>query len=515
SSPAWRRSAVAAAVAARAAVAAGTGTTGARPARAVGAVAARARAVRTPVGGAAGVGVVGREHRSVARMPVRPRGAILVMAGPALLAGSAAAAAAATLAGVLAARHAVAARAGPPLAAGLLAVGLLFRPAAVGVAMAAGPGVDAVGHVPGAERRRVAFRKRLLAFQPALLERFLGLLGCGLAADRQAAVRLAVAATAAVLAHVVEAAQLAALVRGAVAADVAVRPVLAAHVHGRLARLALADHRLQRQCRWRAFLELQLAAQRLDLVVRQFHRLPAQQRLRQFDRAVPDPLEPRHLAALRFPQPAHLAIAPFLDRHLEPFVGIGAADALDLVELRRAVLQRHAAAQAVDDLLGHGLLAFGRAHAADVFALDLERGMHHRVGQLAVGGEQQQAGGVDVQAADRDPARALEHGQGFEDGRAALGVLAGGDLALGLVVDEHARRVGQRAGDEHLAVDLDAVSAADAHAGLRELPVDLDQAVGDALLQRAARAQSGLGQHLVQAFFQARRAGGVVGGALQ
>jgi hypothetical protein len=34
--------------------------------------------------------------------------------------------------------------------------------------------------------------------------------------------------------------------------------------------------------------------------------------------------------------------------------------------------------------------------------------MHHRVGDLAVGGQQQQAGGVDVEAADRDPARALQ-----------------------------------------------------------------------------------------------------------
>src|SRR5690606_4230123 len=244
----------------------------------------------------------------------------------------------------------------------------------------------------------------------ALLERLLRLLGRGLAADGEAAVRLAPATAAAVFAHVVEAAQFAALVGGAVASDVAVRAVLAADEHGRLAGLALADHRLQRQCRWRTLLELQFAAQGLDLVVGQLLRLAAQQRLRQFDRAVADPLQARDLAALRLPQPAHLAVAAFLDRHLEPFVGIGTADALDLVELRRAVFQRHAAAQAVDDLLRHGLLALGRAHAAHVLAFDLERGVHHRVGQLAVGGEQQQAGGVDVQAADRDPARALERG---------------------------------------------------------------------------------------------------------
>src|SRR3546814_4546993 len=123
---------------------------------------------------------------------------------------------------------------GAPLAAaGLLAVGLL-RAAAVGVSVAAGAGVDAVGHVPGAERRRVAFRQRI-ALLLALLERLLRLLGRGFAADGEAAVRLAPATATAVFAHVVEAAQFAALVRGAVAADVAVRAVLAAALHGRLA----------------------------------------------------------------------------------------------------------------------------------------------------------------------------------------------------------------------------------------------------------------------------------------
>src|SRR3546814_7096609 len=64
-------------------------------------------------------------------------------------------------------------------------------------------------------------------------------------------------------------------------------------------------------------------------------------------------------------------------------------------------------------------------------------------------------------------------------------------------------------------VEFDAVAAADAHAGLRDLAVDLDQAVGDALLQRAARAQAGLGQDLVQALFQPRGAGGAFCAALQ
>src|SRR5690606_38054772 len=104
--------------------------------------------------------------------------------------------------------------------------------------------------------------------------------------------------------------------------------------------------------------------------------------------AVAHALEAADLAALRLPQPADLAVAALGDHHLEPVVPAftgraGAADALDPVELRRPVFQRHAAAQAVDDLLRHFLLALGRAHAAHVLALDLEGRVHHGVGQLA------------------------------------------------------------------------------------------------------------------------------------
>src|SRR5690606_16774176 len=82
-------------------------------------------------------------------------------------------------------------------------------------------------------------------------------------------------------------------------------------------------------------------------------------------------------------------------------------------------------------------------------------------------------------------------------------------LALGLVVHQHAGGFGQRAGDELPAVDLDLVAAADAHADLRDLAVDLDQAVGDPLLQRTARAEAGLGEDLVQALLQLAGGGGL------
>jgi hypothetical protein len=37
--------------------------------------------------------------------------------------------------------------------------------------------------------------------------------------------------------------------------------------------------------------------------------------------------------------------------------------------------------------------------------------MHHAVGQFAVGGQQQQAGGIEVEAPDRDPAAVASRGR--------------------------------------------------------------------------------------------------------
>src|SRR5690606_194787 len=140
---------------------------------------------------------------------------------------------------------------GPTLSAAgsaLLAGAGLARAAAVGVAMAGRPRLDALGHVPGAERGRVAVRQRLrAALLGAVLEWFLRLLGCLFAAHGEAAMRLVAPASAAVLAYMVETAQFTPLVGGVVSVDIALRTTVVAHVHGRLGGLALADHRQQGQ----------------------------------------------------------------------------------------------------------------------------------------------------------------------------------------------------------------------------------------------------------------------------
>src|SRR5690606_201118 len=150
----------------------------------IGAVAARlgtARPIAIRIEGA-WIGVVGREVRRIAWVAVRVRGTPLAAAST----GTACVAARATRTG---ATGAVPGR--------LAAVRFALTARTVGVAMAAGAGVDAVGDVPGAERRRVLRSRARLAATRVLsglartfrLECLVELLGRGLAADGETAMR--------------------------------------------------------------------------------------------------------------------------------------------------------------------------------------------------------------------------------------------------------------------------------------------------------------------------------------
>src|SRR5690606_16088393 len=150
----------------------------------------------------------------------------------------------------------------------------------IGVAMTGRAGVDTIGHIPGAERSRVAFGQGTSVLVLALLERLLRLLGGLFTADGQSTRRPAVATAAAIFTHVIEAAQFAAFVGSVVAIDVGAAAAATADMHGGLGGLALADHRQQGQGRWRAFLELEFLAQRFDLGVGQLLGVTAQQGLR-------------------------------------------------------------------------------------------------------------------------------------------------------------------------------------------------------------------------------------------
>ena len=91
----------------------------------------------------------------------------------------------------------------------------------------------------------------------------------------------------------------------------------------------------------------------------------------------------------------------------------------DFRELRRAVLELDAGQQ----LLAPALFELAH-HAHRVFALDVVARMHQPVRELARIGEQQQALGVEVEAADGDPFAVPHRRQLFEHRRPAFRIVA-------------------------------------------------------------------------------------------
>src|SRR5690606_9914018 len=125
--------------------------------------------------------------------------------------------------------------------------------------------------------------------------------------------------------------------------------------------------------------------------------------------------------ALGFPEAAHFAVAALHDHAVVPVVEAFAAGRfLDVGELGGAVFEHDAGLELFDHFFGDFA-----THAHRVLAVHLVGGVHQAVGQLTVGGEHQQTSGVDVQAANVDPAAFFQARQAVEHGRAAFRVVAG------------------------------------------------------------------------------------------
>ncbi len=140
-------------------------------------------------------------------------------------------------------------------------------------------------------------------------------------------------------------------------------------------------------------------------------------------------------------------------------MAVASADHGEFLELGRAVFQFDAALQ-----FRERLVRYFAMHATDVFAFDFGAWMHQLVSQRTVGGQQQQAGGVDVEPADCDPAGAFQPWQLFENGGSAFGIVACRHHAIGLMEHQHLRVFGVvDDGDKKFAVHLDAIT--DLHAG--------------------------------------------------
>ena len=211
--------------------------------------------------------------------------------------------------------------------------------------------------------------------------------------------------------------------------------------------------------------------------------------------AVANADEAAYGVALGVPQAADYAVAAFAQHGAVPAVGAAAALLGQRVEARQAVVEHHAFGEAPQD--GGG----GQAqHAHEVFALHAKGRMHQPVGQLAVGGQQQQAAGVQVEAAHGYPAASLQPGQGGENGSMLCAAVAGHQLALGLVVgDDAGSSRGSRPDRQQAPVEAVFFAARNALAGNRAAAVHGQAAGGDPALHLAPRCDAGVGQVLLNA----------------
>src|SRR5450830_1318769 len=200
---------------------------------------------------------------------------------------------------------------------------------------------------------------------------------------------------------------------------------------------------------------------------------------------------------LGFPQTTYFAVTTFHHHAVVPVVETFTARRfLDIAELRRTVFEHHAGLEPGNHLFVHFTTDTDR-----VLAVHFVGRVHQAVGQLTVGGEHQQTGGVDVQAADIDPAAFFRTRQLVEHGRTAFRVVTGADFAVGFVVHDHAaNRFGRLFALDHLAIDGDGVMHVDALAEGGVFAVDLDPAFADPAFHVAARADADTGEDLLQFF---------------
>jgi len=231
----------------------------------------------------------------------------------------------------------------------------------------------------------------------------------------------------------------------------------------------------------------------LHILLFQITTLPALESRRQVHRAIAHAHQAADDQADRFEHAPDFAIAAFGQDHVVPVVGPLPAPFGDQAEAGQAVLELNAGAQTLEHFRSR--LA---EHAHRVFALDFVARMHHAIGEVAVVGKQQEAAGIEIEAADGDPAPALQPRQFCEHAGAPVGVVAGDYFAFRFVIDQHSRQAQLELELHQLAIDADLVFGTDALADVGRQAIDADAAGDDPFLEFAARTEAGIGQGLVQ-----------------
>ncbi len=166
---------------------------------------------------------------------------------------------------------------------------------------------------------------------------------------------------------------------------------------------------------------------------------------RQLDRPVADAQQPADLVADGFPHAAHFPVAAFVEHQaIGGVTGSGFASgegsSTDAIECRQDHLPGERRAGACGSYRRPADPVRRTRYSRSMLA----RGMHEAMGEIAIGGEEEQTRGVDIQSAHHDPAAELRRRQPLEDRGTALRVPARGHFAERLVIEQHLVPVGLR-----------------------------------------------------------------------
>jgi len=225
----------------------------------------------------------------------------------------------------------------------------------------------------------------------------------------------------------------------------------------------------------------------------EFHIACPGQAFWQTDRTETDPRQPAHGQLHSVEQAPDLTVAPFAQCDPVPMVRAVSTNVLEGVETRQAIVEADPLEQS-----GTCCLVNPSEDAHRIFTLPAVAWMHKAIGDVARGSEDQQPFGIEVEPANGHPARALEARQTMEDRGPLVGIFAGGDLARGLMVEQHPRGKGLDLARQHPTVDADLIARADALPDVGRQSVDRDSSCENQFLHVAPRAYAGIGKNLLQ-----------------
>jgi hypothetical protein len=181
--------------------------------------------------------------------------------------------------------------------------------------------------------------------------------------------------------------------------------------------------------------------------------------------------------------PLDLAIAPFVNRQLDPVI----ADAAHLRGRGHAVVELHSLAQRTQHVLARTPADLGL-----VDLLDLVARVGEPVRERAVVREQERAGRVGVEPSHRHDTRALRHE--LDNRGTALWIACGRHDACRLVQEQ----IGEPLQRHRRTVDLDAVVRLDKRVQLTRLSVDEHAARLDQIVGATTRRDTGPGEIRVE-----------------